>query len=160
MEEGAFPRLQERAQTQLGFINSLLITLAIGLLAFAANASTNASDLNRLAGGSGCSSRVCCCWRPLFSPASGWPSIGWRRIASQPASPSSPTARPLSAQGREYELQRLGRQSVFFQHWGIGSLSKLPEKHQVRSAANDLVSLASVMGPGCCHEEGTALGHE
>ena len=22
------------------------------------------------------------------------------------------------------------------------------------------VSLASVMGPGCCHEEGTTLGHE
>jgi len=28
----------------------------------------------------------------------------------------------------------------------------------VASAAG--VSLASVMGPGCCHEEGTTLGHE
>ena len=28
-EEGAFPQLQESTQTQLGFINSLLITLAI-----------------------------------------------------------------------------------------------------------------------------------
>jgi hypothetical protein len=27
-------------------------------------------------------------------------------------------------------------------------------------AALPLVSLASVMGPGCCHEEGTTLGHE
>lgn len=47
-EEGAFPRLQERSQTQLGFINSLLVTLAVGLLAFAANASASGSELGRL----------------------------------------------------------------------------------------------------------------
>jgi hypothetical protein len=26
--------------------------------------------------------------------------------------------------------------------------------------AGKRMSLASVMGPGCCHEEGTTLGHE
>jgi hypothetical protein len=48
VEEGTFPRLQERTQTQLGFINSLLITLAVGLLAFAANSSASSSELHRL----------------------------------------------------------------------------------------------------------------
>ena len=48
VEEGAFPRLQERTQAQLGFINSLLITLAVGLLAFAANASASSTELHRL----------------------------------------------------------------------------------------------------------------
>jgi hypothetical protein len=48
VEEGAFPRLQERTQTQLAFINSLLITLAVGLLAFAANVSASNSELYRL----------------------------------------------------------------------------------------------------------------
>jgi hypothetical protein len=31
--------------------------------------------------------------------------------------------------------------------------------HRECKVADDL-SLASVMGPGCCHEEGTTLGHE
>ena len=48
VEEGAFPRLQERTQTQLGLINSLLITSAVGLLAFAANASSDSAELKRL----------------------------------------------------------------------------------------------------------------
>jgi len=47
-EEGAFSRLQERTQIQLGFVNSLLTTLAIGLLAFAVNASASSVELNRL----------------------------------------------------------------------------------------------------------------
>lgn len=47
VEEGAFPRLQERTQTQLGFINNLLVTLAVGLLAFAVNASANSTDLDQ-----------------------------------------------------------------------------------------------------------------
>lgn len=142
VEEGAFPRLQERAQTQLGFINSLLITLAIGLLAFAANASTNASDLNRLGW-----------WKWLLftgllllaSSVLAGLRLAFNRLASHRITTRVAQLRQLrdrySAQGREYELQRLGRQSVFFQHWGIGSLSKLPEKHQVRSAANDLAAL-------------------
>lgn len=47
-EEGVYPRLQERVQTQLGFLNNLLITLAIGVLAFSANASANSTELSEL----------------------------------------------------------------------------------------------------------------
>src|SRR5258708_12776248 len=48
VEEGPFPRLQERTQTQLGFVNNLLVTLAVGLLAFAVNASASSAELHRL----------------------------------------------------------------------------------------------------------------
>src|SRR5262245_913541 len=33
-------------------------------------------------------------------------------------------------------------------------------KHTLKSLDDFVLSLASVMGPGCCHEEGTTFGHE
>lgn len=47
-EEGPFPRLQERVLSQLGFVNNLLITLAVAVLAFAANALADHAELRAL----------------------------------------------------------------------------------------------------------------
>jgi hypothetical protein len=141
-EEGAFPRLQERTQTQLGFINSLLVTLAVGLLAFAVNASASSTELNRLG------------WREwlLFvglvtlalSVLSGL-RLALNRLASHRITTRVARLRQLRdryrSESREYELRRLGRQSVFFQTWAKYSWSKVPEKKQVHGAARDLAAL-------------------
>lgn len=47
-DEGVYPRLQERTQGQLSFLNNLLITLAVGVLAFAANGLTSSTELGDL----------------------------------------------------------------------------------------------------------------
>jgi hypothetical protein len=43
-----YPRLQGRLQDQLAFVNNLLITLAVAVLAFAANAAVDRSELHNL----------------------------------------------------------------------------------------------------------------
>lgn len=43
-----YPRLQGRLQDQLAFVNNLLITLAVAVLAFAANAAVDRSELHSL----------------------------------------------------------------------------------------------------------------
>lgn len=141
-EEGAFSRLQERTQTQLGFVNSLLITLAIGLLAFAVNASASSAELSRLG------------WRKwlvfsglvtlAFSVLSGL-RLAHNRLASQRMTTRVARLRQLRdryrSERRDYELQRLGRQAVFFERWAKYSWSKVPEKQHVHEAARDLATL-------------------
>jgi hypothetical protein len=142
MEEGAFPRLQERTQTQLGFINSLLVTLAIGVLAFAANASASSTELGRLG------------WRKwllfvglvllAFSVLAGL-RLAFNRLASHRITTRVARLRQLRDryrfEHRHYELRRLGRQAVFFQTWAKYSWTKLPEKKAVLSAAQGLGDL-------------------
>lgn len=141
-EEGAFPRLQERTQTQLGFINSLLITLTVGLLAFAVNASASSAELSRLS------------WRKwlLFaglvaltlSVLSGL-RLAHNRLASHRVTTRIARLRQLrdryQSENRSYELRRLARQAVFFQRWAKYSLSKVPEKGQLHDAAYGLAAL-------------------
>jgi hypothetical protein len=140
--EGVFPRLQERTQTQLGFINNLLVTLAVGLLAFAVNASANSSSLDRG-------------WRKwlLFSgivaltlSALAGLRLAFNRLASHRGTTRVARLRQLrdrynSGNGSIYDFRRLGRQGVFFQTWARGSLSKRPQKRDVRSAARALANL-------------------
>jgi hypothetical protein len=142
VEEGAFPLLQERTQTQLGFINSLLITLAIGLLAFAANASASSSELHRLE------------WRKwlllsglavlALSVLSGL-RLAHNRLASHRVTTRVARLRQLRdryvSAPRGYELRRLRRQVLFFETWAKGSWSKRPEKEQVHKAARDLAAV-------------------
>jgi hypothetical protein len=142
LEEGAFPRLQERTQSQLGFINSLLVTLAVGLLAFAANASGNSAELDRLG------------WRKwlLFvgllvlalSVLSGL-RLAFNRLASHRITTRVARLRQLrdryGSEERVYELRRLGRQAVFFESWAWGSPIKRREKQGVRTAAKALAKL-------------------
>jgi hypothetical protein len=133
LDEGIFARLQERTQTQLGFINSLLVTLAVGLLAFAADASANAAELNRLG------------WRRwlvfagllalAFSVLAGL-RLAFNRLASHRI--TTRVARLRQLRNRTYELRRLARQAVFFETWAWGSLSKPQEKADVRIAAKAL----------------------
>ncbi len=47
-DEEVYPRLQERTQGQLGFLNNLLITLTVGVLAFAANGLTSSGEQSHL----------------------------------------------------------------------------------------------------------------
>ena len=142
VEEGVFPRLQERTQTQLGFINSLLITLAVGLLAFAANASASSTELHRLG------------WRKWLilagvvvlacSVLSGL-RLAHNRLASHRITTRVARLRQLRdryrSEHRDDELQRLSHQAVFFQKWAKYSWSKVPEKKQVQSAARNLAAL-------------------
>jgi hypothetical protein len=138
-EEGTFPRLQERTQTQLGFINSLLVTLAVGLIAFAANVSASSSELHRLGGRR---------WLLLaglvvlvISVLSGL-RLAQNRLASHRVTTRVARLRQLReryvADRRGYELRRLGRQAVFFQSWAKCSWSKRPEKKRLRQAAGVL----------------------
>jgi hypothetical protein len=142
VEEGAFPRLQERTQTQLGFINSLLVTLAVGLLAFAANASASSTELDRLG------------WRKwllfvgllllAFSVLAGL-RLAFNRLASHRITARVARLRQLRdryrSEHREDELRRLGRQAVFFEGWARYSWTKVPEKKGVHSAAKQLGDL-------------------
>jgi hypothetical protein len=139
--EGTFPRLQERTQTQLAFINNLLITLAVALLAFAVNASANSPELDRG-------------WRKwllLFgllalalSVLAGL-RLAFNRLASHRITTRVARLRQLRDRYRSekgpFELRRLSRQAVFFETWARGSLSKRPEKQAVRSAAKALAEL-------------------
>jgi hypothetical protein len=142
VEEGAFPRLQERSQAQLGFINSLLVTLAIGLLAFAANASASSSELDRLG------------WRKwllfvglllLASSVLAGLRLAFNRLASHRITTRVARLRQLRdryrSEHRQYELRRLGRQAVFFEGWAKYSWTKVPEKKGVRGAAKELGNL-------------------
>lgn len=141
-EEGAFPRLQERTQTQLGFINSLLITLAVGLLAFAVNASASSAELSRLG------------WRKwlLFAGLVGLAlsvlsglRLAHNRLASHRITTRVARLRQLRdryrSEKRDYELRRLGWQAAFFERWAKYSWSKVPEKRQVHDAARGLAVL-------------------
>jgi hypothetical protein len=139
--EGAFPRLQERTQTQLGFINNLLVTLAVGLLAFAVNASANNAELDRG-------------WRKVvlllglvaltLSVLAGL-RLAFNRLASHRITARVARIRQLrdryGSEKGPVELRRLGRQAVFFETWARGSLTKRPEKQAVRSAAKSLAEL-------------------
>lgn len=142
VEEGAFPRLQERTQTQLGFINSLLITLAVGLLAFAANVSASSAELQRLG------------WRKwlllaglavLVASALSGLRLAHNRLASHRVTTRVARLRQLRdryiADSRGYELYRLCRQALFFQTWAKGSWSKRTERQQLRLAARGLASV-------------------
>jgi hypothetical protein len=144
VEEGAFPRLQERTQTQLGFINSLLVTLAIGLLAFAANISSNSAELKRLG------------WREwlllsslvvlALSVLSGL-RLAHNRLASHRVTTRVAWLRQLRdryvSDPRGYELRRLRFQALFFENWAKYSLSKRAEKQQVNDTARELARIIS-----------------
>jgi len=141
-EEGSFPRLQERVQTQFGFVNNLLITLAIGLLAFAANASANSSELQHLG------------WRKwlLFSgmillaisPLAGI-RLAHNRLQSHRMTTRTARLRQLRdrllEQQRSYEIIRLARQANFFERWAKYSQTKKEEKDGIRCAARNLSSV-------------------
>jgi hypothetical protein len=138
-EEGAFPRLQERVLIQLGFINSLLITLAVGLLAFAANASSDSTELARLG------------WRKWFLIAgtillalSALAGIGLARNRLRSHRMTARTARlrqlrdRLQKEQRSYELIRLARQADFLQRWDKYGVRTSQEKVRLHGAAQIL----------------------
>lgn len=118
-EEGSFPRLQGRTQTQLAFVNNLLITLALAVLGLAAYASTNPTTLNDLG------------WRRwLLGSALILLAISlivglWLALNRlQALRISARIARIRQVRDRwkrdqkPYQLERLSRQSNFFKRWG------------------------------------------
>lgn len=138
-EEGAFPRLQERVLTQLGFINSLLITLAVGLLAFAANASSDSTELDHLG------------WRKWFLMAgiillalSALAGIGLARNRLRSHRMTARTARlrqlrdRLQKEQRSYELIKLARQADFLRRWDKYGPRTSQEKVKLHNAAQIL----------------------
>jgi hypothetical protein len=139
--EGAFPRLQERTQTQLGFINNLLVTLAVALLAFAVNALANSTDLDHG-------------WRKVtlflglmalaLSVLAGL-RLAFNRLASHRITTRVARLRQLrdryASENGSYELRQLRRQAVFCMTWARRSLSKRAEKQAVRAAAKALAGL-------------------
>jgi hypothetical protein len=140
-EEGAFTRLQQSTQTQLGFINNLLITLAVGLLAFAVNSLVGSAEVKRLG------------WREwmlfaglvilAFSVFSGL-MLALNRLASHRITTRVARLKQLrercKSQPQDYDLQRLGRQAIFFQTWARYSWSKITEKGEVHRAALGLAA--------------------
>jgi hypothetical protein len=129
IEEGSFPRLQERVQAQLGFVNNLLITLAVALLAFAANASANPSEVQHLG------------WRRwlissgmILLACSVLLGIGLAHNRLQSYRITTRTARlrqlrdRLVGEQRAYERTRLAKQASFFAEWAKHSISKRRRK--------------------------------
>jgi hypothetical protein len=144
-EEGSFPRLQERVQAQLGFVNNLLTTLAVGLLAFAANASANSSELQHLG------------WREwlLFSgmillalSLLAGIRLAHNRLQSHRITTRTARLRQLRdrllEQHRSYEITRLARQANFFEDWAKYSQTKKAENSNIHTAARNLSSAIRV----------------
>jgi hypothetical protein len=100
------------------FINNLLVGLAIGLLAFAANASASSAGLDRgwrrvvlLVGLAGLALSVLAGLRLAFN------RLASHRVTTRVARLRQLRDRYSSAQGGAYELRRLGRQGLFFKKW-------------------------------------------
>jgi hypothetical protein len=138
-EEGSFPRLQERVQTQLGFLNNLLITLAVALLAFAANASANSSELQHL-------DRYK--WLIFFGmillACSVLMGIELAHNRLQSYRITTRTARlrqlrdRLEGERRPYETIRLAKQASFFAGWAKRGILEKKERDEVGTAAKFL----------------------
>ena len=89
----------------------------------------------------------------LGSVTVGWPPYGSAQNRSLFTQLTADPGSPLNLNpGCLFNLVR-----VFRVLWLSLGASWLAERE---SAGQRAVSLASVMGPGCCHEEGTTLGHE
>jgi hypothetical protein len=130
--EGTFARLQGRSQDQLAFVNNLLTTLALAVLAFAGGSALDKSTRSELG------------WRRYLlgsalillavSLVIGI-SLALNRLQSFRI--SARTARIRELRGplkstRSYELQNLGDQAVFLQQWSrFGKISRDAEpKHK------------------------------
>lgn len=139
-EEGPFPRLQERVMSQLGFVNNLLITLAIAVLAFAANALADHSELRALG-----LRRWLLTIGLFFLAVSVLVGIivAHNRLSALRVSARTARLRQLRDrwrdQGRAFEFDRLRRQAVFFSDWGRRSLTNRAVSEQVRKEATALV---------------------
>jgi len=140
--EGAFSRLQERTQTQLGFINNLLVTLAIGLLAFEVNASANSPGLDRgwrevvlLLGLAGLALSVLAGLRLAFN------RLASHRITTRVARVRELRDRYRSQKGGSYELRGLRRQALSSKTWAWWTHSKETQKQAVHTAAVNLAKL-------------------
>ena len=86
---------------------------------------------------------------PQLAPAISTSFDGWQEIAHQPA------LRPIADRVAEATSRRIasaGRQAVEPAQSGNRPLSIAVKP--IRTGRRAAVSLSSVMGPGCCHEEG------
>jgi hypothetical protein len=136
IEEGSFPRLQERVQTQLGFLNNLLITLAIALLAFAANASANSSELQHLdrykwlifAG------MILLACSVLMGIELAHNRLQSYRITTRTARLRQLRDR-LEGEQRSYEKIRLAKQASFFAGWAKRAILEKKERADIDTAA-------------------------
>jgi hypothetical protein len=135
-EEGPFPRLQDRVMSQLGFVNNLLVTLAVGVLAFAATALTDQAGLRAfgwrrwlLSGG-----LVLLAVSVLVGILVARNRLSALRISARTARLRQLRDR-WRDQARAFEFDRLRRQADFFSGWGRYSLATKSVSVQVRMAA-------------------------
>jgi hypothetical protein len=138
-EEGPFPRLQERVMSQLGFVNNLLITLAVAMLAFVGNELVDHAELRALG------------WRRwlltsglvllALSVLVGI-MVAHNRLSALRVSARTARLRQLRDrwldQGRTFEFDRIRRQADFFSGWGRPGLTSGAESEQVRTAVTAL----------------------
>jgi len=139
-EEGPFRLLQERVISQLGFVNNLLITLAVAVLAFAANALADHAELRALV------------WRRWLL-TSGLVvlavsvligiMVAHNRLSALRISARTARLRQLRDrwrdEGRGLEFDRLRRQAEFFGRWGSLPDDAVSEQvRKVRTAASAL----------------------
>jgi hypothetical protein len=144
--EEPYPRLQGRAQEQLAFVNNLLVTLALAVLAFAAAASTSPTDLSRLG------------WRRwllgtallllAISLVVGI-ALALNRLQSFRITARHARVRQLRdrlalgdfspEQLRRFDLERLCDQATFLEKWSRwGKLTGRRERRQVQDPADRL----------------------
>jgi len=142
VDDGAFSRLQERTQTQLGFINNLLITLAIGLLAFEVNAAANSPGLDRgwrevvlLLGLLGLTLSVLAGLRLAFN------RLASHRITTRVARLRQLRDRYGGQVDGIYILSGLRRQALSCEKWAWWTRSKEDQKKAVHTAAERLAKL-------------------
>ena len=132
-EEGSFPRLQGRTQTQLAFVNNLLTTLALAVVGLAAYASTSPSTLKNLG------------WRRwLLGSALILLTVSlvvgiWLALNRlQALRVSARIARIRQIRDRwkkdhkRYHLDRLRDQSIFFKKWARFSFIAHTERADIR----------------------------
>jgi hypothetical protein len=138
-EEDPFPRLQDRVIGQLGFVNNLLITLAVAVLAFAANALTDHAELRALG------------WRRWLitsglvllavSVLTGI-AVAHNRLSALRVSARTARLRHLRDrwrdQGRAYQFDRLRWHAAFFSKWGQPGLARKAASEHVRATATTL----------------------
>jgi len=137
--EGAYPRLQGRSQEQLAFVNNLLTTLALAVLAFAAGSSAEWTKLHELS------------WRryllgtallllAISLVAGIW--LALNRLQSFRISARTARIRQLRGpleSSRSFELRRLRDQSEFLKDWSRSGLpSRRAERGEVKNRADEL----------------------